>query len=428
MDTIYALASGVGKAGVAVIRVSGPGAHEALRDLAGVVPPMRYMRLARLHDCNGHLLDQALVVAFPEKGSFTGEKLAELHVHGSPAVTTAVMAALEGQGLARLAEPGEFTRRALLNDKLSLSEVEGLGDLVQAETEAQRRQALTAMDGALGRKVVGWRKALVHTMALLSVTIDFADEDVPDTVLHEAKGILVNLRVELAEELSGIASAERVRDGVSVAILGAPNLGKSTLLNALARRDVALTSEIAGTTRDVIEVRLDLGGVPVRIFDTAGLRDTGDKVERMGVERARDLAETVDVRLLLVDAQSTEATLDVREGDLRCVAKDDDGLLPDGVSGRTGAGLPRVLGHLKERAASLTAQAGSASNQRHRLALSEAASCLDRAVTRLDTSEHGVEFAADEVRHAVQVLDELVGSVDVEDVLDDIFRNFCLGK
>ncbi|HGG65032.1 MAG TPA: tRNA uridine-5-carboxymethylaminomethyl(34) synthesis GTPase MnmE, partial [Rhodobacteraceae bacterium] len=286
MSTIYALATALGKSGVAVIRLSGPRALDAAKTLAGTLPEPRVAGLRALRDSDGVLLDQALVLTFMAGHSFTGEDVAELHLHGGPATIKAVLQTLGDLDGLRMAEPGEFTRRALENGCLDLAQIEGLSDLLDAETEAQRKQALRVFSGALGDKAESWRSQLIRAAALLEATIDFADEDVPVDVTPEVSDLLNSVMAALKTEATGVQISERIRDGFEVAIVGAPNVGKSSLLNRLAGRDAAITSEIAGTTRDVIEVRMDLNGLPVTILDTAGLRETDDTVEGIGIERA----------------------------------------------------------------------------------------------------------------------------------------------
>ncbi|WP_373050624.1 tRNA uridine-5-carboxymethylaminomethyl(34) synthesis GTPase MnmE, partial [Thalassovita aquimarina] len=301
MDTIFALATAHGKAGVAVIRVSGPLAHSAGERLAGMLPDPRKAGLRLLRDGQGVRLDEALVLTFPDKSSFTGEAVVELQLHGSVAVVASVLRELGNMDGLRQAEPGEFTRRALENGRLDLAQVEGLADLIEAETEAQRRQALRVLSGDLGNRAEEWRRDLIRAASLLEATIDFADEDIPVDVSPEVNELLDRVIASLSKEIAGVSAAERVRTGFEVAIVGAPNVGKSTLLNALAGRDAAITSEYAGTTRDVIEVRMDLAGLPVTLLDTAGLRETQDKVEEIGIKRARERAGLADLRVFLVE-------------------------------------------------------------------------------------------------------------------------------
>lgn len=425
MDTIYALASAPGKAGVAVVRVSGSGAHTAAATLCGDVPVPRRAVLRALRDQTGELLDKALVLVFDAGASFTGEDVAEFHLHGSRAIVSAIMCVLGDQPGLRLAEPGEFTRRALENGRLDLTEVEGLADLIESETEAQRRLALRVFDGAFGRKVATWREALIKALSLLAVTIDFADEDVPDDLTDEVAAILVDLSAEIRAELLGLAAAARIRDGFEVAIVGPPNAGKSTLLNALAGRDAAITSEIAGTTRDVIEVRMDLGGLPVVFLDTAGLRDTDDRVESLGVARARHRAGQADLRIFLLDGDNGPLLQPV-EDDVVVRGKAD--LWGTGVSGLTGQGVPELLTRITAILTERAGHAGLATQERHRIAMERALVHLSEACAQMSGGGAVPELLTEDLRSAVLALDVLVGRVDVEDLLESIFRNFCLGK
>lgn len=425
MDTIYAVASAPGKAGVAVIRVSGPAAHGTIRALCGDVPAPRRAALRSLRDRLGGILDKALVLAFDAGASFTGEDIAEFHLHGSRAVVAAVLRALGDQPDLRPAEPGEFTRRALENGRLDLTEVEALADLIASETEAQRKLALRVFDGALGRKVADWRAALIKALSLLAVTIDFSDEDVPDDLTNEVIIILEALTDAIRDELDGLTAAARIRDGFEVAIVGPPNIGKSTLLNALAGRDAAITSEIAGTTRDVIEVRMDLGGLPVTVLDTAGLRKTEDRVESLGIDRAVRRAAQADLRVFLVDGQDRPI---LQPGPEDIVLQGKADLMGTGVSGLTGHGVPELLSRITETLAGRAALAGLATQERHRIAMERALDPLSVALDQIRDGFGQPEILTEELRSAVLALDVLVGKVDVEDLLDSIFKNFCIGK
>lgn len=428
MDTIYAVASGQGKAGVSVLRVSGPRAHDTVHRLCGRVPKSRRASLCRVLDAEGQLLDRALILVFDDGASFTGEQSAELHLHGSRAIVRAVMREIGSFPNLRIADPGEFTRRALENGCMDLTEVEGLADLIEAETESQRRLALRLFEGALGEKVARWRAALIHAMALLAVTIDFSDEDIPEEMNSEVHSLLVRVRDDLKIEISGIDAAERVRDGFEVAIIGPPNIGKSTLLNALAGRDAALTSEIAGTTRDVIEVRMDLGGLPVTFLDTAGIRETDDVVETLGIERALARAENADLRVFLTDGHLPVGVA-ARATDIVLVGKSDIAVPGiTGVSGKTGEGVSQLLLSITDTLANMAGRAGVATQERHRIAMTRALVCLDEVLTLMDIGTEHAELLAEDLRQAVSALDALVGKVDVEDLLDSIFKSFCLGK
>jgi len=427
VDTIFALASARGKAGVSVVRLSGSLAWSVARDFGGSLPEPRVAGLRRL-TVGGEFLDEALVICFPEGASFTGEDVAELHLHGAVATVSAVLRALSSVPGLRLAEPGEFTRRALENGRLDLAQVEGLSDLIEAETEAQRKQALMVLSGAVGQLAERWRADMVRAAALLEATIDFVDEDVPVDVAPEVIALIAGVSGDLASELSKVALAERIRDGFEVAIVGRPNAGKSTLLNALAGREAAITSEFAGTTRDVIEVRMDLCGLPVTVLDTAGLRETEDVVEAIGIERALSRAMAADLRVFLLDEDEVPLLVPVADdvlvrGKADLVAGDDFA-----VSGKTGAGIDalvaRIGGILAERAAA----AGVMTRERHRAALAVALQAMESARIEVLRGGARTELAAEDLRRAVRALEMLVGRVDVEDLLDEIFASFCIGK
>ncbi|MCB1336304.1 MAG: tRNA uridine-5-carboxymethylaminomethyl(34) synthesis GTPase MnmE [Maritimibacter sp.] len=426
MDTIFALASARGKAGVAVVRVSGPGAFAACAALAGGLPETRGLRRLRAPD--GRVLDEALVLVFPEGQSFTGEAVVELHLHGSSAVVEAVLRALgEVDGL-RGAEPGEFTRRALENGRLDLAQVEGLADLIEAETEAQRVQALRVLSGALGDKAEAWRRDLIRAAALLEATIDFVDEEVPVDVGPDVIALMDRVAKGLEVERDGVGVAERIRDGFEVAIVGPPNAGKSTLLNALAGRDAAITSEVAGTTRDVIEVRMDLGGLPVTLLDTAGLRDATDAIESIGIERALQRARAADLRVFLTLDGATGVGLVPAEGDIVVAGKADLGAVGFAVSGKTGVGIDVLVAKIGGVLGARAAHAGTAIRERHRLGFVRALEALARARIALEGGASVTDLAAEELHVAVRALDSVVGRIDVETVLDEIFSSFCIGK
>lgn len=429
MDTIYALATARGKAGVAVIRISGPAACDALAALGAARPDWRKAGLRKLTDPAGIYLDEALVLAFPKGASFTGEEVVELHTHGSPATIAAVLRALsEIEGL-RMAEPGEFTRRALENEQLDLAQVEGLADLLEAETEAQRRQALRVLSGAIGQRAEVWRSNLIRASALLEATIDFADEEVPVDVSPEVLELLDTVETDLKSEAEGVSAAERIREGFEVAIVGPPNAGKSTLLNALAGREAAITSEYAGTTRDVIEVRMDLGGLPVTVLDTAGLRETSDVVEGIGIDRARQRAMAADLRVFLMDETGAAEGLEPLADDIVLRGKGDlRGQSDNAVSGKTGQGVAELIARITSTLETRAARAQTATRERHRLAIVNALASLAEARNQVLMGEDRAEIAAEELRSSIRALDSLVGRVDVEQILDEIFASFCLGK
>jgi tRNA modification GTPase len=423
-DTIFALASGAGRGAISVVRLSGAGAGIVLKNLCETLPKPRQAALRLLRDASGNMLDRALVLWMPGPASYTGEDVAELHLHGGRAVLSAVTRTLLGQG-ARPAEPGEFTRRAFLAGRMDLLEAEAIADLVNAETEAQRRQALRQMSGALGARLSGWSARLRHILAFQEALIDFPDEDLPSNV--EA-GLLADLRAlaaEIAAEIARAPDAERLREGVVVTIVGAPNVGKSSLLNALAKRDVAIIAATPGTTRDALEVRIDLGGVPVTLIDTAGLRETEDPVEKEGIRRARASAASADLVLCLVDARCPE---EFPEADITIANKTDLAPPPQGMPGvsvLTGDGLRKLEDLLSNAVAHLTNTGTDPvfTRARHAAAARDAAAALSRA------ERSGLpELRAENLRLALNSLARITGAVDAEAILDDVFANFCIGK
>lgn len=424
MDTIYALASARGKAGVAVLRLSGPAAHATVIAFCGDLPAPRRASLRRIVSA-GVELDQALILVFPDGESFTGEEAAELHLHGSMAVVQSVLRALSSMPGLRMAEPGEFTRRALENGKLDLAQVEGLADLIEAETEAQRRQALRVLSGAVGVRAEEWRRKLIRAASLIEATIDFADEDVPVDVTPEVMALTEAVLTELRRESAGSHVAERIRDGFEVAIVGAPNAGKSTLLNALAGREAAITSEYAGTTRDVIEVRMDIGGLAVTLLDTAGLRKATDAIEQIGIDRALERAKAADLRVFLLSGEAVPG-IEPMEGDISVHGKAD--VTGTGISGKTGQGVNELVLAIGNRLQARSASAGILIRERHRLAVDRAIGAMESAQIEIGNGARRVELAAADLRVAIRALEALVGRVDVENLLDEIFSSFCIGK
>jgi tRNA modification GTPase len=377
---------------------------------------------------DGTHIDEAMVLRFAKPHSFTGEDVVELHVHGSIAVVQAVLRELSTIRNLRHADAGEFTRRALENNRLDISKVEGLADLIDSETEAQRTQALRVLSGELGNLTNYWRDKLVRAASLIEATIDFADEEVPVDVSDEVIDIIGEIRNSIIKEIDGSVIAERIRTGFEVAIVGAPNLGKSTLLNALAGREAAITSEIAGTTRDVIEVRMDLGGVPVTLLDTAGIRETNDVVEGIGVSRALDRASVADAIIYLYDDNSQLAAFEGAVSVIRLRAKDDAGDYADGISAHTGHGIESLVQQLTQRFGKMTRDVGIATRERHRIAMQEALLHLLNAESIVQQGPEMYDIGAEELRISCRVLDTLIGRVDVETLLDEIFSSFCIGK
>ncbi len=442
--TIYALATAAGRAAVAVVRVSGPLSRSAVKAVTGSVPQPRQAALRTLRDANGAPLDQGLVLWFAGPASYTGEDSAEFHVHGGPAVVSALLETLSDLGL-RLAEPGEFTRRAFENGKLDLAQAEGVADLIEAETQAQRRQALDQLEGALGRAHRRWRQDLIEALATLEAAVDFPDEELPADVAEQARAPLERLIADLHLAVADIHRAERVRDGFRIALVGAPNAGKSTLLNALIGREAAIVTATPGTTRDVIEAPLLLAGYKVLLADTAGLRDTHDEIEAEGVRRAQAWAERADLRLWVVDGSSSEQCPPpdtLRAGDLCVISKAD--LAPGDDTGRALAASRALELEVHRISARRTSDVGAvlaaltddvvrrlagdepptATRLRHRELLGEALTRLQQALTR----EGSPELAAEDVRLAGRALDRITGRIDPEDVLDRVFATFCIGK
>jgi tRNA modification GTPase len=427
-DTIFALASGSTRAPIAIMRLSGPTASRSIAALCGgTLPPPRRASLRHLRDTSGIVLDHALVLWFPAPGTYTGEDCAELHLHGGRAVIDGVANALIEAGL-RPAEPGEFTRRAFLNGRMDLVEAEAVHDLIAAETEAQRRQALRQLEGALGALYQDWTDRLRGLLAYQEALIDFPDEDLPAEVEDQLLTTLRAVRSEIRSHLDDAGRGEKLRDGLFFAITGAPNVGKSTLINALAERDVAIVSDIPGTTRDALETRVVLGGVPVTLVDTAGLRATTDSIEAEGVRRALARAEDADLVMTVVEAGSSPAASS-RSDALLIANKSDLGLSgPPGalrISAKTGMGMGELRARLADAASRMTESSGPPplTRARHRAALLAAAEHLE-AAEQADLPE----LRGEDLRLAMRALGRITGHVGVEDILDTVFSSFCIGK
>ncbi|PWS38561.1 tRNA uridine-5-carboxymethylaminomethyl(34) synthesis GTPase MnmE [Falsiroseomonas bella] len=437
-DTIFARASGAGGAAIAVVRLSGPRTGDVLRKLTGALPQARLASLRALRDPQTEeVLDRALLLWFPGPASFTGEDSAELHLHGGPAVVADVAEALVGLGC-RPAEGGEFTRRAFLHGKLDLTQAEAVADLVAAETSAQRRQALRQADGALGQLYAAWTARASRMLAHQEAAIEFTMDDLPTDLDRTARRMAAELAAEIAQHLDDGRRGEKLREGLSVAIVGPPNAGKSSLLNALSGREAAIVSAQPGTTRDVVECRLLLGGVPVTLADTAGLRASADEIEREGVRRARRRAQEADVLIAALPADSapdaqTLALVAGRQDALLVATKCDLAEPPAEITGRSvlptsarmGTGLAELTAELTRRAEQ---QAGATdapliTRARHRAALHEARDLLMEA-----QAARQPELAAEAYRGVVRALGRLTGHVGVEDVLDIVFGDFCIGK
>jgi tRNA modification GTPase len=436
-QTIYALSSGRPPNAIAIVRVSGPQVPAALIALAGKLPTPRMATRALLHDPEGQPIDDAVVLYFPKPASATGEDVAEFHVHGGRAVLASLLDSLSAMAHMRAAEPGEFTRRAFEHGKLDLTEAEGLDDLIHADTGRQRRQALRQLKGLLGEKARDWRARIIEAQALIEAGIDFSDEsDVPSDVTAPALQKIKTLLGEIQAVLAARGRSERLREGLVVAIAGPPNVGKSTLMNQLARREVAIVSPHAGTTRDIIEVQLDLGGFPVTVIDTAGIRETDDPVEQEGVRRARARAAEADLVLWLTEGDGVKAPQEgsaplwlVRNKiDLEGPHEPTlDGLKTFAISARRGDGLSELMSALIEFAEAYfgAAEGGLIARVRQRELLEQAAASLERSISGVNQGE---ELAAEDLRAAAFALGRLLGQVDVEDILDVIFREFCIGK
>lgn len=439
-DTIYALSSAAGRAGVAVFRVSGSHARFVFEHLARIASPKpRHAYFARLKNEMDVPIDDALAIYFSGPHSFTGEDVAEFHIHGGRAVIAALQSALSALGC-RLAEPGEFTRRAFEHDKLDLTQAEGIADMIDAQTELQRVQALEQMGGALSALTQGWREKLLRILAHIEADIDFPEEDLPPHIMAARLGQMQTLADDIARHLADKRSGERLRNGFSIAVLGAPNAGKSSLINALAQRDAAIVSARAGTTRDIIEVHLDIAGYPVILADTAGLRQTQDEIESEGIRRALERASHADITIILFDGTQPAdpdslALLDNKS--IAVINKCDHAQPPVTgqiqnallISAKMGSGIPELLEALTLRLKTMldTQPQAPLTRARHREAVTHCRQHLQRAIHAMHSGKPP-ELVCEDIRLATRALARITGAVDIEDMLDIIFREFCIGK
>ena len=428
MDTIFAQATATGRAGVSVIRVSGPQAF----DIASIfcdLPDVGQIGLRAVRGSEGALIDRAVVFCFENGASFTGERVVEFQVHGGLATVARLLSELSAQKGCRLAEPGEFTRRALENGQLDLNQVEALSDLIDAETESQRQQAIRVLDGSFGDAGERWRGKLLRAAALLEASIDFSDEEIPDDLSVEVIHLVEETRASISAILERSTVAAKIRTGFTVAIIGAPNVGKSTLLNSIVGRQAAITSDVAGTTRDVIECRVDLQGLAVSFLDTAGLRDSKDEIEKLGISKAYEMADAADIRVFLIEEEGEPLAITMRDGDIVRLNKGDErGLDVEAISGKTGQGVSGLLKLIVERLAVKTPTDVVAIRERQITGLRAADSFLARVLTLVQSDPLPFELASQELYFALSELDFVFGRIDIESVLDEIFSSFCLGK
>ena len=428
MDAIFAQATASGRAGVSIIRLSGHQAFDIASKLCNI-PTCGRLALRSIKDPNGDLIDRALVLCFDHGASFTGERVVEFHVHGGLATVSKLLAELSKSDGCRLALPGEFTRRALENGNLDLNQVEALSDLIEAETELQRKQAMQVLDGHFSEAGRIWKEKLLRAVALLEASIDFSDDEIPADLHIEVRSIVEATASSIMAVLERSVMASKIRQGFTVAIIGAPNVGKSTLLNSIAGRDVAITSDIAGTTRDVIEVRIDLNGLPVTFMDTAGLRETDDYIEKLGISMSYKRSEAADVRVFLVDSEEDELPISKEPDDIVVQSKADtrdvSGLA---VSGKTGKGVSNLLKLVSKKLSPETMLDVAAIRERQVDGLKAANDCLSKTKVFLTQDPLPYELASQELYFACTQLDFVFGKIDIESILDEIFSSFCLGK
>ena len=430
-DTIFALATSRGRAAIAIIRISGTETCSVLQGLAGSTPEPRTATRRRIRNKSGKIIDDALVIRFQSGRSYTGEAMAELHLHGGRATVQAVLTTLENEFGLRQADAGEFTLRALRNGRMDIAQVEGLGDLIDAETESQRQLAMRVYRGSVGNRADDINESLTECLALIETQIEFSEENLPDEVLSMAVLAIDRLRSQLTVEVEGVEYAERLRSGFEVAIVGPPNIGKSTLANHIAGREAAITSSHAGTTRDIIEIHLDMRGLPVCLLDMAGLRDTNDPVESIGVSRALSRAQAADIRIFLTDGNIlSNLKLRPTADDLVLSGKGDllDDPLENAVSGVTGLGVDMLINHVVNTLENRVSRIANVTNDRHRHAIEQAIFHLGEAKHGLTSQASSDELAAEHIRSAIRSLEMLAGKIGVEQVLGQIFSRFCIGK
>ena len=428
MDTIFAQATASGRAGVSIVRLSGVQSHSIASQLCNV-PEAGRSGLRSLKALDGSLIDKALVLFFEAGASFTGEQVTEFHVHGGLATVAKLLSELSAFDGCRLAIPGEFTRRALENGQLDLNQVEALSDLIDAETESQRQQAIHVLDGAFGVLGEAWRGDLVRAVALVEASIDFSDEEIPDDLYLEVADLVGKTIVSITSVLDRSSIASKIRSGFTVAIVGRPNVGKSTLLNAIVGRQAAITSDVAGTTRDVIEARVDLKGLAVTFLDTAGLRKSNDKVENLGISMAYERSDAADIRIFLIDRDDDVLPFPTRPNDFVVVSKSDlHSKECLSVSGKTGEGIPELLNLIAKRLLNKTSLDVVAIRERQTKGLRSASELLLSVVALIDQRPLPFELASQELYFALNELDFVFGKIDIEAVLDEIFSSFCLGK
>ena len=430
-ETVFALSTSSGKAAIAVVRISGSRAFEVVKELAGTIPPPRTVTLRSLKYKN-ELIDRALLICFKEKASYTGEDMVEFHIHGSMAVIDSLSEVLSVGFSLGFADPGEFTRRALENGCMDLSQVEGLLDLINSETKEQKSQSLKVLSGVIGEKSDEWRSTLVRSIALAEVMIDFSEEEVPKSTISDILVLVNSLVDKLANELKDSKSLELIRDGFDVTIIGKPNAGKSSLLNYLAGKEKAIVSEKAGTTRDIIELAIDLKGFRVNFFDTAGIHEATDEIEKIGIDRTRLKAIQSNMCVFLIGANDRveDFGLVVKETDIIFSSKSDLGKqsIHPGISTKSGEGIPTMLENISKNILKSTSYSGILINKRHKTVVKNTLSCLELVRRELNSSDVQIELVAENLRRAIMELDFLVGKINVEDVLGDIFSSFCIGK